>query len=755
MLCRLTLAVLLLTASAHAVVVRGRVTSPLGAPVPGTRVQLIRLNDGTRSVADALAGPDGSYEMRTNLAGRFLLLASPTVGAPQFVPQVGTPFYGGRTDLLTFNIALTASSINPQGTAQGTLLATPLPQLSVPVLQVAADHLLTPANVVPQLRPYPGVFLVERGQFLAPATLYLRGAPVARVILDGVSAEDLGGGFDFATLGSSGLSSISPTPALELLPAANPLHLVDAEAGTLSLHAPLATSLHPVLTYSVDAGNLSTLRNEAVLTAVHSRADALLSFARIDTDNDLPAAPAHLIDEAANLGYHISANTSLRLTLRNDISAAPLPSPFQEYDVAPATKLAQQNLYGGFTFDTRTAAQWHNLLRYGLVRKRAQALNFLTPATGHPVTILGANGSSAFGIATFQPLPAREDTVTNRDEATWQTDAPLSRFISAVLTVRYQNERAADLQPVATTRLERTHISVAAGFQGELRHRLFYTASGLIDHEPTTGFRGAPSLGLTYVPVLPGVRRFRGTSLHLTVAAGHREPSLAESVQATRMHAALPNPRSRTFEFSVDQTLLARRLTLRTTYFHNQFAHEAELLTPLTVANTLAYRTQGLESELHFRPKQRFLLDAGYTYLAALVEQSATTAAFNPNLPAVPIGALSALLGTRPFHRPPSTAFVTAEYTGTAVTASLKASLASRSDDSTNLLLNPALLLPNRNLSPGYASVDASITYNVSRNVMAYTQLNNLFDDRHIAPIGFLSTPFSVRAGLRFRLGRE
>ena len=61
-----------------------------------------------------------------------------------------------------------------------------------------------------------------------------------------------------------------------------------------------------MLVYSGDAGNLSTTRNEGIVSIAHTRADALISFARFNTDNDEPAARIHLISSAANLGYHIS-----------------------------------------------------------------------------------------------------------------------------------------------------------------------------------------------------------------------------------------------------------------------------------------------------------------------------------------------------------------------------------------------------------------------------------------------------------------
>jgi len=43
----------------------------------------------------------------------------------------------------------------------------------------------------------------------------------------------------------------------------------------------------------------------------------------------------------------------------------------------------------------------------------------------------------------------------------------------------------------------------------------------------------------------------------------------------------------------------------------------------------------------------------------------------------------------------------------------------------------------------------------VTSHITLYGELDNLLDQRHIAPIGYLSTPFSARAGVRIRLGRE
>ena len=760
---RLALAVLLLAPVAHAGIVRGRVTSTVGKPVPGARVQLIRLTGGSRSVADAITGLDGSFELRTELGGRFVLLTSPSAVTPIYAPQIGDPFYAGRTDLLTRDVALDAMRITPQDTGSETLEATPIAELASPTSLVLSNDLLPRANLVGDLRDLPSAFLVQSGQTGTPAFLYLRGASpnALKLTLPGLSLEDLGGGFNLSTLSSTGFAAPAQTPALELTPTPLPLHGLDAEAGLLALHTAQSPTIRPSFLYTGDAGPLATLRNEVTVSAAPTRADLLASFSRFDTAND-PLQPSqfHIATAATNLGYHIAGNTSLRLTARRDVSASAYMPPSNIFALPALGKLSTQNTFGTFALETSTAGNWHNALGYGLARKRAELQLFSTPALGNPVFLRGANGYTASGTALLPVLPAREDAVTDRDEFFAQSDRPVKPWFSPLLTLHYRDERAADLTPTLNQRLDHHDFSAAAGITGEfLHHRFFYQTSGFLDDSSFLGLTGAPRAGLTYTPVHAGTRRFRGTTLHLAAATGTREPSLAEQASALNANSPLIAPRTRTLEASADQTILPRKLTVRATYFHNQFSHEFEPVNftagRFILVQTLAFRTQGLEAATTYNPSSHLLLTAGYTYLAALVEQSSATPTFNPAYPALPVGALTALAGARPFHRPPNSGFASASYAGRALSASIKASIAGRSDDTTGTLTTPSFLLPNRNLSPGYTSLDASATYAVTRRITLFTQLTNLFDNRHMAPIGYSSTPFLVRTGLRIRLGGE
>ena len=61
--------------------------------------------------------------------------------------------------------------------------------------------------------------------------------------------------------------------------------------------------------------------------------------------------------------------------MREAASAEGLPGAHDFYSV-PSGKQADQDLYGNLTAEDRTGADWHNLVRYGIARKREQANYF-------------------------------------------------------------------------------------------------------------------------------------------------------------------------------------------------------------------------------------------------------------------------------------------------------------------------------------------------------------------------------------------
>jgi iron complex outermembrane receptor protein/vitamin B12 transporter len=718
---------------ARAVVVRGVVTDALGRPVVGARVQLIQ---GPKPVAIGIAGVDGSYEIRSTESGRFVLLTS----AAGFYPGIGQPFYGGATDEVTQDVVLETGSVHEEVTVTATGLATPVPQTSAAVTLIAGEELATAAGVVDALRQSPGLDVVQTGQMGGVTSLFVRGgnSTANEVTIDGIPADDVGGTFDFGTVALAGLEVYrGPNSAL---------YGTDAGASVVSLETPRGTSIKPAVNYSGDGGNFNTYRNEVSLGGTWQRADYYAAFSRLDTGNALPLDEYHSGTAAANLGYALTANTLARFTIRNADSAGGLPGAHDFYGISASGKQGDQDLYSGLTVENRLESGWHNLVQYGIARKREQAAQFAnvgTPVTynfgtgtcgsatadcfteyfGSTVTIRGANGYKATGQASF--FVPTEDQDSNRDELYYQTDYSFGHYLTALFGFRYENERGSYTTSYEDEKTQRTNYEYTLQLQGEVKSRVFYTAGGSVEKNHLYGITGAPRIGLSYQPVFPSEKWMHGTRLRANVATGVQEPTLGiefaslyqqllqsgDTADIAKYHVTPAGAeRSRTYDVGVDQNVRGEKLAVKLGYFRSTYNHQLEGVdsgaleaifgySPSVVdnvyapyLNSLAFRAQGAEFETDWKPTERFLMRGGYTYLDAVVTQSFSSDAYNngqynnnPNLPGIAIGAEGPLIGARPFRRPPHTGYFAVEYTGGKFGAAMKGALASRSDDSTFL----------------------------------------------------------------------
>ena len=293
-------ALLIFILPARAIVVRGTVTTPLGIPIANARVQLIQ---GKRVAAFAYTQPDGTFEVRSATPGRFLLLTS----ASPFTPSISRDFYGGLTSVLTRAIVMEYATVTPQLSTLSTGIPTPVEQIPAPVTLIPLQSLTTEVNLLNQLRQSPGNEVVQTGQTGGPIVLYVRGGPADgnAVLIEGIPATGIGGGFDFSPISSTALDGP------ELYRGANSaLYGTGPEASVVSLGTTHATSLRPVLLYTGDAGNFHTYRNEATLSGSHAKLDYLAAFSRFDTANALPLDEYHSTTTAANLGYALAPQHS-------------------------------------------------------------------------------------------------------------------------------------------------------------------------------------------------------------------------------------------------------------------------------------------------------------------------------------------------------------------------------------------------------------------------------------------------------------
>ncbi len=652
--------------SAHAVVVRGTVTDPLGAVVINARVELVQ---GSKMVAIAHSGVDGSFEIRSTAPGRFRLL---TV-APTFATSIGDDFYGGVLDVVSRNVVLEISSLTEQVTVTATGIPTPLQQASSPVSLVNAFDLSTRAGVIDEMRQAPGIEMVQQGQ------------------TGGVGASSCVAATPPPTRSSSTASpprtSAAPsTSAPSPPPASTPSRPTAAPtaSSTAATPAPPSSPSRPrAAPRRIPCSPTPATPATSTPTATRppSAAPARSSTTTPASAASTPRTPSRSTattppPRRPTSATAISGNLQARFTLRNAVSATGLPGAHDFYGISNDGKQGDQDLYSGLTLEDRALdGRWHNLVRYAITRKREQEHQYAYVGTpllvdGYPeyfgnlVTIHGANGYQATGQAAF--FSPNSDSASNRDELYYQSDYAFTHHLTGLFGFRYENERGSFVEPDygEDEIVQRTNFEYTLQFQGDVKNRFFYSAGGAIEKNHLYGIAGTPRLGFAYVPVRVSNRWFRGTKIRANAATGVQEPTLAlqyaslydELLQAgdtaaiTAYNVTQPTAeRSRTYDIGVDQNIRGERLVFKAGYFHNVFDHQLEGVDyigleqyfniPAAVAdqiyeaylNSLAYRAQGFETEIDWQALKHLTVRGGYTYLDSKVVQSFATDAVNAN----------------------------------------------------------------------------------------------------------------------------
>jgi iron complex outermembrane receptor protein/vitamin B12 transporter len=721
---------------AFAAEVHGRITDPLGVPVAGAELALLA---GGKIVTSGRSATDGTYSLRTGQSGHFYVVV-----VSQTFRQISTPsFYGGVLDSHLQNVVLEPERIHQQVVVTATGTPTPQAQVSGAITFVPQPDFRNRAILVDAMRQAPGIFLVQQGMYGGITSLFVRGGNSAanRVVLDGVPIENIGGVFDYSTLATTGIKSF------EIYRGANStLYGSDAAAGVVNLETPRGTTSFPSLLYEGDAGNFRTYRNAVQAGGTWHKLDYYGGFDALRSSNALPQDEYHLNTESANLGYALSGTTSLRVTARNTNAAVGLPGAYNFTALTNDGKQSDQNIYLSGTLDNQTTEAWHNLVRYGLTRKREQTAQWyaagvpiaagndatFTNYYGLPVKIQGANGYSAVGqvLMNYGPAfggvyPNSSDSANNRDQLYFQSDFRFTPHLTGLLGFRYMDERGSYNNPTffLAEQLERSNYDYIGQFAGDFKNRVFYTVSGNIEKNQLYGTVGQPRVGLAYFPVRPGGGIAHGTKLTFNFSKGIQEPDLNSQLGSLQgileqygyadliakyNVRSIGGETSRSYDGGIEQTFVNERLLMKALYFHNEFGNQIEFVDGLTLpligvnptvaqaiekvyggasVNSLAFRAQGAEVELQGEINSHIFARGGYTYTDGVTQRSFSSDAIgpqeNPLFPGVELGISSPLIGARPFRRPPHVGFAGVSYTTPKWFLQVQGSFASRSDDST------------------------------------------------------------------------
>jgi iron complex outermembrane receptor protein/vitamin B12 transporter len=784
--------------AADAASISGTVEDPLGARVGHAAVKL--LLDG-KVVKEADADERGVFAFDALAAGRYQLEAT----SPGFRPRTTDPTFVASGAHVVLSIALPLGpleeSVSVTSAATGVLPS----QIGAPVTVLDASTLeaLGKTDVLEALRLVPASSVVQTGAKGGAASTFIRGgnSNFNKLLIDGIPANDIGGGVDLAQFSMAGVDRV------EVLRVANSVVAgTDALAGVISITSRRGQTPTPEVDLSLDGGNLGTNHESAAAGGTVHRLDYFGEFAHLGTDNDLPNNAYGNKTFAGRAGVALGHATDVSGTYRVIDRRYESPGAFSLYGTPDDAFQTNRMYLAGVGTQTQLSDRWQASARIGVSDQRAHfenptlsGQNLFGVGFGDVVTITGANGDTVTGRAALDYGPYSSNSRSTRRGLYAQTSYDVNTNLRVSAGGDVERERAypgADIFGAPTTTRGNSALWIEG--HGTLADRISVTAG--LGHARIEGFasRYSPRLSVAAFLRSPGADAFLGdTRLTLNAGKGIKatsatavNSSLYALLQKTPAGAALATSagigpigpeRGRNFDIGIEQALWHNRARARVAYFDNRFYDLTEfvsknLLTsqfgiaPDVAAavsgsgayvNSQSYNAHG--TELSFDATVGHLrLAVSYAHLDADVTQSlssgALTPSFNPAFPGIPIGNFSPLKGQRPFRRPANTGTLLVSYTERGATVTVSGYLAGVSNDSTFLggadeNFGNSLLLPNENLNAGYQKVDVSGSYVVSRAWKAYATIENLLDQHYEPAFGYPGLPLNIRAGLTLSFG--
>jgi vitamin B12 transporter len=671
--------IFLFGALAHAGIISGTVTDTTGATVKGATIVL--LNDGKR-VSATVSTSGGTFQFVTGQSGRFTLV----ITASGFRQLALPTFYASAGDSVERSLVLEPEWVHQSIVVTATGTPTPQQQTSEATNVLAALDLALRADFVDALRMMPGTVSTQTGELGAQTSLFIRGgaSDANKVLLDGVSVGDLGGRFDFGSIGNSGVQSVEVYRG-----PGSSLYGADAESGVVAFTTPRGVGSSPTLRLAGNLGNFNTSNEQAELAGSHKTLDYYGAASWLQTGNSLPRDEFHVGTGSGNFGWEPLASLQFRGTVHYGIDATGIPSAWQFYHVADDATQKDQDLFISGSLDYQTTPDFHNSVRYGAARKReqyalwqpsGQLITYYTDPVygpeqayyGNAITITGANGYTVSGRAQLdfpEGYPFTDNFVSNRDQLIYEGDFKFTPHVIGMIGFHYEDERGLEAIPEFATRnvAGRDNYDYLASVHGDFKGRVFYTLGGSLEHYSLFGTQTSPRAGILGYIFKPRHGVFSGTRVLLNFGDAVREPALTEQFSslyqflvsssdlsdAQQLHITpLAAPTTRTYEGGFEQDFFSDRLIFRSSYFHNEFGKQIEsvgghvlpnLLPNLTPTqqqqlitalgyyytddyglsvNSEAYRAQGIETTVEAGIARGIFLRGGYTWTEASVQRS-------------------------------------------------------------------------------------------------------------------------------------
>jgi vitamin B12 transporter len=767
--------------------VTGVVVDPLGAAV--RRAQVVIERDGQR-IAETSSGPAGEFTFEGLPEDRYRIEAR----AEGFQPGTTDALFIAGGARVAVQVVLQIGAIVQQVVVSAAADDVPQSQVgaAVSVLQASVIDALGNTDLLEPMRNVPGAAITQVGARGSAASVFVRGGAsnFTKVLVDGVPANDIGGGLDIADLATTGIDRV------EVLRGSNSvLYGTDALSGVINITTRRGQTRIPEASFAIDGGSLGTSHEEASLGGAVKRFDYFGAFSHLQTENDVANNDYRNNTFATRLGVVAGAAMSVSGTIRHIGSELESPNAFNYYGIADDSSQERNTTYASIAAQSLWSPRWTSTVRFSVVD---QSYHYVNPAPtgarsdpspfanylGNPVTI-AANGRSVTGRAILDfggNYPSTFDASFSRRLLYGDAVFRAGPAFDLAGGVRVEDEDGASGTSSTTAR---TNSGAFVEGRGALRGYLYVNGGLGFDENDVFGFAWTPRISIAaYLRQPSSTAALGDTKLTFNAGKGIKEPSLGQELSS--LYAILPPEsggslgiepvgpeRSRNVDVGFEQGLAGGRGRFRLSYFHNEFFDLIEFVSrnvlpqfgvpPAAAAatgfgayvNAQSNKSSGVEMSAEGVAGPLKVIGS-YTFVDATVTESLSSGALsparNPAFPDIPIGQFSPLVGARPFRRPGNSGSLAAIYSRGKAQASLAGYFVGQRDDSTFLtdeFFGPSLLLPNQDLDPAYQKFDFSASYQLHRRMRALVTIENLFDETYAEAAGYPSLPQAVRAGVR------
>ena len=184
--------------------IAGTALDQLGARLSGATVTL----SGGPTARETTTGSDGAYSFANVAAGRYQVVAT----ASGFSPTTSEPVYVGTGARVIVDVTLQVGPLQQAVvvTAAADELLQSQTGAPVTVIDSATIAAQNKPDLQEALRLVPGAQVQQTGARGGQSSIFVRGGAsnFTKVLMDGVAVNDIGGGFDFAPLQTTGVERI-------------------------------------------------------------------------------------------------------------------------------------------------------------------------------------------------------------------------------------------------------------------------------------------------------------------------------------------------------------------------------------------------------------------------------------------------------------------------------------------------------------------------------------------------------------------